>query len=154
MNRDTETKTRAGVLGTFLGYIKERRETVGNNLHITASQVLARPLVNPVDMESAPGYNLPQGGQGPQQAPDPIRQSIFDGLGHISKARIPVWRSAYDQTAWENQSFIAGKTRFAPGAGIPFGNMTPGYERTNIYVPNAPAYGSQFTYQALPYGYE
>lgn len=153
MNRDTETKTRAGILGTFLGYVKERRETVGNNLHITASQVLARPLVQPANILPNPNFNLPQGGQGPQMAPDPIRQSMFDGLGHLGVARISVWRSAYDQTAWENQTFIAGHTRYAPGASIVFGNMTPMYERSNINVPDSPAYGSQFQYQAQPYGY-
>lgn len=140
-------------LSSFLGYIKERRETVGNSLHITASQVNARPLVQPTDVLPDPRYNMPQGGQGPQLAPDPIRQGIFDGIGHIGKARIPKFSSVYDQTAWEEQSFIGGHLAYYAGGSIPFGNMLPDHERANITVPNSVAYGSQFEYNALPYGY-
>ena len=149
-----EKRTRAGALGRFLGYVKERRETVGNSLHITASQVLARPLVQPVDFLPQPDFNGLQGGQGPQMAPDPIRQSSFDGIGHIGIARISKWVSAYDQTAWENQVFIAPKNGIRAGATVPFGKMTPDYNRANIGVPDAVSYGSLMEYQAMPYGYE
>lgn len=141
------------MLSQFLGYIKQRRETVGNSLHLTANQVNARPLVQPSDVIWDPRYNTPQGGNGPQLAPDPIRQGIFDGIGHIGKARIPKFVSAYDQTAWENQSFIGGHLAYYNGGSIPFGNMLPEYARANISVPDNVAYGSQFEYNALPYGY-
>lgn len=150
----TQERTRAGSLGRFLGYIKRRRETVGNNLHITASQVNARPLVQPVDLLPQPAFNGMQGGQGPQLAPDPIRQGSFDGIGHLGIARIPKFVSAYSQTAWENQTFVAPKNGIRAGATVPFGNMTPSYERTNIGVPDSVAYGSLMEYQSLPYGYE
>lgn len=152
-NEETENRTRAGAIGRFLGYVKSRRETVGNSLHITASQVNARPLVQPALYGPQPVYNGPQGGNGPQPAPDPIRQSIFDGIGHIGIARISVWRSRYDQTAWESQTFAHGNVHYNPNASIPFGNQRFEYERANIQIPASTAYGSQFEYQPAPYGY-
>lgn len=102
---------------------------------------------------SHPNFTIPQAESGPQMAPDPIRQGSFDGLGHIGKARIPKFVSVYDQTAWESQGFVAGHNRYSPGANIPFGNMIPEQERANIVIPDSLAYGSQFEYQPVPYGY-
>lgn len=150
---ELETKTRAGVLGRFLGYVKQRRETVGNGLHMTASQVNARPLVGPANFLPAPNYNGPQGGNGPQLAPDPIRQGMFDGIGHIGIARIPKYVSKYDQTAWESQQFVTSNEEYRAGAAIIRGGQLPEWERANISMPEATAYGTQFEYQSLPYGY-
>lgn len=142
-----------GLVSKYLGFIVRRRETVGDGIHMTAPQVNARPMVGSVPFGPDPRYNGPQGGQGPQMAPDPIRQSTFDNIGRLVGARIPVYTSVYDQTAWENQFFAAGHLAYVPGGSIPFGNMLPERERANIEVPQTVAYGSQFQYQALPYGY-
>src|ERR1700755_2933224 len=152
-NESNEQRTRAGALGRFLGYVKQRRETVGNSLHITASQVNARPLVQPALFAPAPGYNGDQGGNGPNLFSDPIRQSSFDGIGHIGIARIPKFVSTYNQTAWENQTFIANNLDMRAGASIVPGRQAYSYERSNIDVPQALAYGSLFSYQPEPYGY-
>lgn len=148
-----EEHTRAGALGRFLGYIKERRETVGNSLHLKANTINARPLVQPADEVWSPNYNSEQGGNGPQQAPDPIRQGMFDGYGHIGKARIPKFVSSYDQTAWENQNFVSDKLRMMQSTNIPFGHMSPEYERANIEIPDVSSFGSQFVSYSEPYGY-
>jgi len=152
-NESNESRTRAGKLGRFLGYVKERRTTVGNNLHITASQINARPLVQPAYYGPQPNYNGDQGGNGPQLAPDPIRQGMFDGVGRVGIARIPVVSFKYDQTAWESQAFATSNGTMRAGASIIGGRQTPGYERANIGVPDAVAYGSMFEYTPVPYGY-
>lgn len=151
---ETQRKTRAGTLGRFLGYIKQRRETVGNGPHLWATIANVRPLVQPAEYGPHPNYNGLQGGNGPQLAPDPVRQSIFDGIGHLGIARVPIWRSGYDQTAWTAQRFVTGNEDYRAGASIPFGHQTPSFERANIDVPSSVAYGSLFTYQPMPYGYE
>lgn len=140
-------------LKKYLGYIVKRRTPVGDGVHFTAAQVNARPLVGSVPLASDGHFNGPQGGQGPQMAPDPVRYGLFDNIGRIVGARIPKFVSVYDQTAWESQGFAAGHIAYTAGGGIPFGNMLPEWERTNISVPQSVAYGSQFEYNALPYGY-
>lgn len=150
---ETETKTRAGALGRFLGYVKVRRVPTGNALHLTAAQVNARPLVGPALHSNNPNYNGPQGGNGPQFAPDQIRQSLFDGIGHIGVARVPKFVSTYDQTAWESQNFLTSNVEMRAGASIVGGRQTQDWNRANIDVPVSVPYGSQFSYQPIPYGY-
>jgi hypothetical protein len=141
-------------LSKFLGFVVKRRTPVGDGVHFTAAQVNARPLVGSVPFMDQPVYNGAQGGQGPQLAPEQtVRHGSFANIGRILGARIPKFVSVYDQTAWENQSFAAGHVAYAAGGGIPYGNMLPEWERSNIDVPNSVAYGSQFAYDALPYGY-
>jgi hypothetical protein len=151
---DYSTSMVSRVTGAFRGYVKSRRQTVGNAPHLTAAQVQARPLVSiPPDNLSQPQFVVPQPRSGPQGAPDPIRQSQFDGVGHLGKARIPKTVFVYDQTAWEQQSFLASKHRFAQRASVPFGHMLPDANRVNIVVPGHTSYGQIAEYQPAPYGY-
>lgn len=121
-----------------VAYVKRRRVLTSGSPLFTPAMRNVRPEVS---------YT-----QGPQESPDPIRQSDFNFEGKPNNhavSRVPIQTALnYESTlAIENEEFGVQNWARSNWVGTPprAGGQRPWVERPNVDVPPAVAYGSLFS---------